>query len=59
MTDLSKITDTELIDELTRRGKQPRCRCSRWVTYYGPWDLRGMTWRCHGCLKAIDECKCL
>jgi hypothetical protein len=56
--DLSKATDAELIDELRRRGRNPRCKCSRWQTYLGTYDQRGYTWRCRGCLKAVDECRC-
>lgn len=56
--DLSAATDEELIAEITRRGRSPRCLCQRWQTYLGAWDARGYTWRCRGCLKATDECRC-
>lgn len=58
MTRAEDLTDEQLIAELTRRGRNPRCRCQRWQTYLGRWDRRGYTWRCRGCLRAIDECFC-
>jgi hypothetical protein len=57
-TDLHNVATDDLVAELARRGHQPRCRCQRWQTYLGAWDRRGYTWRCRGCLKAIDECGC-
>jgi hypothetical protein len=52
------MTDDELLAEVGRRGLSPRCRCGRWQTYLGAYDRDGMTWRCHGCLRAIDKCRC-
>jgi hypothetical protein len=52
------MTDDELLAEVARRGLSPRCRCGRWQTYLGAYDRDGMTWRCHGCLRAIDKCRC-
>jgi hypothetical protein len=52
------LTDTELVDELTRRGALPRCPCGKWQTYIGRWDSDGNTVRCHGCLRAIARCTC-
>ena len=52
------LTTKELVDELTRRGAMPRCRCGKWKTYVGVWDTDGNTVRCHGCLKAIAKCTC-
>jgi len=52
------LTTEELVRELSRRGAMPRCRCGKWQTYIGVWDRRGNTLRCHGCLRAIDECRC-
>lgn len=48
----------ELVDELTRRGDMPRCRCGRWKTYVGAYDADGKTLRCRGCLRAIAKCRC-
>jgi hypothetical protein len=58
MTYLREVSTSALVGELTRRGEMPRCRCGKWTTYVGTWDRRGNTLRCHGCLKAIDECRC-
>lgn len=58
MSDLSRASTDDLVAELTRRGDLPRCKCGKWQTYIGAWDHRGKTLRCHGCLKAIDECTC-
>ena len=58
MTNVENATDQELVDELTRRGSMPRCRCGRWQTYTGVWDSDGKTLRCHGCLKAVAKCWC-
>jgi len=58
MTDLSNATDDELVQELTRRGSLPRCRCGRWQTYIGVYDADGRTLRCHGCRRAIAKCRC-
>lgn len=58
MTDLSNATDDELVQELTRRGSLPRCRCGRWQTYIGVYDADGRTLRCHGCHRAIAKCGC-
>lgn len=55
---LAHATDTELVDELKRRGAFPRCPCGKWNTYLGIYDRDGYTLRCHGCLKAIGNCKC-
>lgn len=52
------LTTQELVDELSRRGPMPRCRCGRWRTYIGVWDSDGKTLRCHGCLKAVAKCWC-
>jgi hypothetical protein len=52
------MTDDELIAEVSRRGLSPRCRCGGWRTYLGAYDQDGMTWRRHGCLRAIDKCRC-
>lgn len=51
------LTDQELADELKRRGYAPKCSCG-WQTYLGPYDQDGFTWRCHGCLRAIERCQC-
>jgi len=58
MSDLGDKSTQELVDELSRRGDMPRCRCGRWQTYIGAWDADGKTLRCHGCLKAIAKCWC-
>lgn len=52
------LTDEELLAELERRQLMPRCKCGRWQTYMGRYDRRGYTLRCHGCLRAVDECTC-
>lgn len=52
------LTTQELVDELTRRGDMPRCRCGRWRTYIGAYDADGKTLRCAGCLRAIAKCRC-
>lgn len=56
--DLADATDDELVAELSRRGRVPRCRCGRWQTYLGIYDQDGLTWRCRGCLRAIGSCTC-
>lgn len=48
----------ELLAELSARGAMPRCKCRKWNTYMGPYDLDGYTLRCHGCLRAIAKCTC-
>ena len=48
----------ELVDELSRRGALPRCKCGRWRTYMGIYDRDGYTLRCHGCLRAVESCTC-
>lgn len=53
-----ELTDEELMAELERRGKNPRCTCQSWQTYLGAYDMDGYTWRCHGCLKVIAKCTC-
>jgi hypothetical protein len=58
VTDLGNVSDQELVDELTRRGELPRCRCTRWRTYMGAYDKDGYTLRCRGCLRATDRCTC-
>lgn len=58
MTDLSRVTTSELIAELARRGANPRCRCQRWQTYLGAYDEDGYTWRCRGCRRSIQKCGC-
>lgn len=58
ITNPRDLTDEELVAELARRGKNPRCRCQRWKTYLGAYDRDGYTWRCHGCLRAITKCQC-
>jgi hypothetical protein len=58
VSELSEATDEELIAEITRRGRNPRCRCQRWQTYLGAYDSDGYTWRCRGCLRAVDKCTC-
>jgi hypothetical protein len=52
------MTDAELIQELTRRGKLPPCPCGKWQTYVGIYDSDGNTLRCHGCLRAVAKCRC-
>jgi len=56
MSDASKLTDQELISELTRR--HVGCRCRKWTVYLGAWDEDGYTLRCFGCRKAIAKCTC-
>jgi hypothetical protein len=58
MSDLSNASTEELVDELTRRGNLPRCRCGKWQTYIDVYDRDGYTLRCHGCLRAIARCMC-
>lgn len=58
MTTLEDATDEQLIKELSRRGKNPRCQCQRWQTYLGAYDHDGYTWRCRGCLRAVAKCRC-
>jgi hypothetical protein len=58
MADLTGATDRELVEELSRRGSMPRCRCRRWKTYVGIYDGDGRTLRCAGCLRAIAKCRC-
>lgn len=58
MTSLADLTDAQLIAELARRGRNPRCRCQLWRTYLGSYDHDGYTWRCRGCLRAISKCTC-
>lgn len=58
MTTLEDATDEQLIAEITRRGRNPRCQCQRWQTYLGPYDADGYTWRCRGCLRAVAKCGC-
>ncbi len=36
----------------------PRCRCRKWRTYLGHYDVDGYTLRCCGCLRAIWRCYC-
>lgn len=52
------LTTQELVDELSRRGDMPRCRCGRWKTYIGIYDSDGKTLRCHGCRRAVAKCWC-
>lgn len=56
--DLTNATDDELVTELARRGRNPRCTCTRWPTYLGHYDQDGYTWRCRGCLRATARCTC-
>jgi hypothetical protein len=58
MTTLMDATDAELVAEMARRGRVPRCRCQRWQTYLGAYDQDGYTWRCRGCLCSIAKCRC-
>jgi hypothetical protein len=58
MPEVKQASTQELVEELTRRGDMPRCRCGRWRTYIGVWDSDGKTLRCHGCLKAVARCTC-
>lgn len=58
MNDIHEATAQELVDELSRRGDMPRCRCGKWRTYIGAYDSDGKTLRCHGCLRAIVRCTC-
>lgn len=55
---LSAASDQELVDELTRRGSLPRCRCGKWKTYVGIYDGDGNTLRCAGCNRATARCMC-
>ena len=54
----SDMSTEDLVKELTKRGALPRCRCGKWRTYIGIYDRDGNTLRCHGCLRAIDKCRC-
>ena len=58
MSDLSNVATDNLVQELTKRGALPGCRCGRWRTYVGTYDSDGMTLRCHGCLRAVAKCWC-
>lgn len=58
MIGLFDASDNDLVQELTRRGSMPRCRCGKWQTYVGIWDADGKTIRCRGCLKSIMKCTC-
>ena len=55
---LTGVDTDALVKELSRRGALPRCRCGRWQTYMGRWDSDGFTLCCHGCLLAIEKCRC-
>lgn len=55
---ISEVSTEGLVAELTRRGAMPRCRCGQWQTYIGSYDADGQTLRCHGCLRAIERCRC-
>lgn len=55
---LRNASDADLLAELERRGRVPRCPCRRWRVYLGRWDRDGYTWRCRGCLLAIGRCTC-
>lgn len=56
--DLRAIDTQALVDELTRRGAMPRCKCGKWETYVGAYDHDGCALRCHGCLLAVARCTC-
>lgn len=56
--EVGDISTDELVNELTRRGALPRCKCRKWTTYIGIWDRDGRTVRCHGCRRAIARCTC-
>jgi hypothetical protein len=58
MSDLSSESTESLVNELSRRGDMPRCKCGRWQTYIGIYDSDGRTLRCHGCRRAIARCTC-
>jgi hypothetical protein len=53
------LSTEELVAELQRRGRIPACRCQRWKTYLGRYDQDGYTWRCRGCLRAVEKCECV
>jgi len=59
IVDLRTADTRDLVDELTRRGAMPRCRCGKYQTYLGAYDHDGYTLRCAGCLKAIARCTVL
>lgn len=58
MSNVEDATTDELVKELNRRGALPRCKCGKWQTYMGVYDMDGYTIRCHGCLRAISKCTC-
>lgn len=58
MSNLADVDTAQLVEELRRRNKLPRCRCTRWQVYLGVWDNDGYTWRCFGCRKAMYSCHC-
>jgi hypothetical protein len=39
-------------------NERTRCTCGKWQTYMGIYDRDGYTLRCHGCLRAIANCRC-
>lgn len=55
---LSVVSTDALVRELTTRAVLPPCRCGKWTTYLGSYDVDGYTFRCHGCLRAIAKCRC-
>ncbi|MDE2097987.1 MAG: hypothetical protein KGL39_12110 [Patescibacteria group bacterium] len=55
---LSDYSTDQLVNELSRRGALPPCRCRKWQTYMGSYDRDGYTLRCHGCLRAVANCTC-
>lgn len=58
MVDLSSVSAEDLARELERRGATPACKCRKWQTYMGAYDVDGYTLRCHGCLRAVERCTC-
>lgn len=52
------LSTQELVNELSRRGALPPCRCGKWKTYFGAYDHDGYTLRCAGCLRAVARCGC-
>jgi hypothetical protein len=58
VSDLDDLETQELVDELTRRGAMPRCRCGKWDAYLGAYDQDGYTLRCAGCLTSVGRCTC-
>lgn len=62
MTDLSKVSLTDLENELKRRNKivvEDECwKCNNWPTLYHAYQTHYPALHCYGCRRECQDCDC-